>query len=1220
MTGAVAARPIKVLLVEDNPGDARIIIESLREASSDFDLQRVDHLKAALERLGHAAVDVVLLDLGLPDSQGLDTFERAHRHAVNEPIVVLSGLDDENLALQAVRRGAQDYLVKGRIEGRGLARVIRHAIERQRTEARLGAIVHSALDAHVMMDAAGTITGWNPQAEQVFGWPAAEVLGRPLAEIIIPPAMRERHWAGLKKFLATGDGPILNQRVELTAVRKSGHEFPVELTVTPIRVDDEWSFSAFLRDITDRRHAEIALRLSEERYRLLFETNPAPMWVYDLSSLRILAVNSAAATQYGHSRAEFLAMTIEQLRPPDEVPRLRELLALGVPPGSQPGAPWRHQTKDGTIINVEISSHEIMFEGRRARLVLANDVTARFRAELVQNAVYRIAEATQTAAGLPDLLRAIHGIVGTLMPAKSFYIALYDKATDLITFPYFVDEVDALPPAPRHPGRGITEYVLRTGRPLLAKPESKLGMDYGGSVEAIGAPSVDWLGVPLIQGERAVGVLAVQSYTAGVRYEDRDKEILQFVSIQVATAIERKRSEEALAERTRVAELAAEIGAALTRGTTLAEILQGCCEALVRNLDAAFARIWTLNEPQQVLELQASAGLYTHLDGPHSRVPVGQFKIGLIASERLPHVTNTVIGDPRVGDQEWARREGMVAFAGYPLLLQDRVVGVVAMFARHPFTPFVSEALATAADSIAVAIERKHAEEALRESELRARTLFETVNLIVVGLDASGTIEYVNPFFLELTSFTPDELIGASWFDRCLPKSQQAAVHDAFLQLLERNAHTHFQNAIITKDGAERMVAWSNTVIRDASGKATATLSIGEDVTDRTALEVQLRQAQKMEAVGRLAGGIAHDFNNLLTAIFGYSDLLGEELPPESPAREDLKEIRTAATRAAALTRQLLAFSRQQVLQPVVLNMNDVVQNLENMLQRVLGEDVELETHRAPDLGNVKADPGQLEQVILNLAVNARDAMPTGGKLTIETSNVSLSGDYAAAHRPVAPGEYIMLAVSDSGVGMDETVKTRLFEPFFTTKGVGAGTGLGLATVYGIVKQSGGYIWVYSEPGHGATFKVYFPRVEAPVDEVKQAPLPAVNLGGTETILLAEDEELLRPLARELLVRLGYRVIEATNAAEALDLARAHPAEIHLLVSDVVMPGQSGLQLARQLATERPQMKVLYMSGYTDEAIVRHGLLDPGTNFLQKPFTPTVLARKVREVLDAPPK
>jgi CheY-like chemotaxis protein len=362
---------------------------------------------------------------------------------------------------------------------------------------------------------------------------------------------------------------------------------------------------------------------------------------------------------------------------------------------------------------------------------------------------------------------------------------------------------------------------------------------------------------------------------------------------------------------------------------------------------------------------------------------------------------------------------------------------------------------------------------------------------------------------------------------------------------------------------------------------------------------------------------VAHDFNNLLTAIFGYADLLAEELPANSSGLEDLQEIRTAAVRAAALTRQLLAFSRQQVLQPVVLNLNDVVTNLESMLQRVIGEDVALEVHVAADLGNVRADVGQLEQVIVNLTVNARDAMPTGGKLTIETANAELGADYAEIHRPVVPGRYVMLAVSDTGTGMDEATKARLFEPFFTTKLPGKGTGLGLATVYGIVKQSGGYIWVYSEPSHGATFKVYLPYVEAPAEQTGEVTPTSGSLTGSETILLAEDDALLRPLARALLTRLGYRVLEAPDEAAALAIARAHVGEIHLLVSDVVMPGKSGVQLARQLEAERPRLRVLYVSGYTDEAVVRHGLLEPGRYFLQKPFTPDVLARKVREVLDA---
>jgi nitrogen-specific signal transduction histidine kinase len=388
------------------------------------------------------------------------------------------------------------------------------------------------------------------------------------------------------------------------------------------------------------------------------------------------------------------------------------------------------------------------------------------------------------------------------------------------------------------------------------------------------------------------------------------------------------------------------------------------------------------------------------------------------------------------------------------------------------------------------------------------------------------------------------------------------------------------------------------------------------DVTKSKELEKQYRQAQKMEAVGRLAGGVAHDFNNLLTAIFGYADLLAEDLASDHPGRSDLEEIRTAATRASALTRQLLAFSRQQVLQPVVLSLNDVVADIQKMLQRLLGEDVELHASLAPDLGNVRADAGQIEQVIMNLAVNARDAMPTGGKLTIETANVDLEEEYTKSHSPVLPGRFVMLAVSDSGTGMDEATKAKVFEPFFTTKEAGKGTGLGLATVYGIVKQSGGFIWLYSEPGKGAAFKIYLPRVDAPADLPPKAPELVATVAGTETILLAEDDDLLRPLAQELLTKLGYRVLVARDSAEALALARGHKGQIHLLVSDVVMPGGGGFELGKRLVAERPQLRVLFMSGYTDEAVVRHGLLERGLNYLQKPFTPAVLVRRVRDVLD----
>jgi signal transduction histidine kinase len=381
----------------------------------------------------------------------------------------------------------------------------------------------------------------------------------------------------------------------------------------------------------------------------------------------------------------------------------------------------------------------------------------------------------------------------------------------------------------------------------------------------------------------------------------------------------------------------------------------------------------------------------------------------------------------------------------------------------------------------------------------------------------------------------------------------------------------------------------------------------------------RLVQAQKMEAVGRLAGGVAHDFNNLLTAILGYSELVLMGLDRANPLREDVKEIKSAADRAAALTRQLLAFSRKQVLQPRVLDLNAKVVDIERMLHRLIGEDIDLVTILDPALGSVKADPGQIEQVLLNLAVNARDAMPQGGKLTVETRNVVLDEDYARRHVDVQPGPYVMLAVTDTGVGMDEEIKSHLFEPFFTTRELGEGTGLGLATVHGIVKQSEGHIWVYSEPGQGTTFKVYLPRTEEAVELGQQAQIPIESLRGQETVLLVEDEEVVRDLVRLVLLKRGYTVLEARDGEEALWACEQHEGPVHLLVSDVVIPGvMSGRDLAERLETLYPGMKVLYMSGYTDNAIVRHGVLELGVAFLQKPFTPASLARKVRETLDAP--
>ena len=389
---------------------------------------------------------------------------------------------------------------------------------------------------------------------------------------------------------------------------------------------------------------------------------------------------------------------------------------------------------------------------------------------------------------------------------------------------------------------------------------------------------------------------------------------------------------------------------------------------------------------------------------------------------------------------------------------------------------------------------------------------------------------------------------------------------------------------------------------------------------ERKKLEEELRQAQKMEAIGTLAGGVAHDFNNILTIIIGNADLALKNVVKDDPLREDLGEIKIAAERAASLTRQLIAFSRKQIITPRVLDLNELLTDIEKkMLSRLVGEDVELLTIPEPALWQVQVDPGQMEQVIMNLAINARDAMPTGGKLTIETANIDLAENYFYNHGiKKQPGPYVMLAVSDTGSGMDEKIKEHIFDPFFTTKvqGKGKGTGLGLSTVYGIVKQNNGFVWVYSEPDQGTTFKVYLPKVEGDADSEEKQRTPVVELGGSETVLIVEDDDSLRKLARNALQQHEYRVLDAENGEDALRVSQEHEGPIDLMITDVVMPKMGGKEAADRLRPLYPQMKVIYMSGYTDNAIVHHGVLAPGLNFIEKPFSPEGLAHKVREVLD----
>ena len=512
--------------------------------------------------------------------------------------------------------------------------------------------------------------------------------------------------------------------------------------------------------------------------------------------------------------------------------------------------------------------------------------------------------------------------------------------------------------------------------------------------------------------------------------------------------------------------------------------------------------------------------------------------------------------------------------------------------------------------------EQKKAEEAIQQEKDMAQRYLDIAGVMLVALETDGTVTLINKKGCQILGCEEEEIIGKNWFDNFIPKAMRREIQDVFDELMQgtSSVRQYNENPVLTKKGTERMVAWHNTLLTNDKGDIIGTLSSGEDITENRRLEEQLFQSQKMEAIGRLAGGIAHDFNNALTAIMGYSDIIAKDAEVKDKHRSYIDEIKKSAERAATLTQQLLAFSRKQIMQPKVLNLNTMLKNTKNMLQRMIGEDITFRLQTATPIDMIKVDPGKIEQVVINLAVNARDAMPNGGILEVETKNIFLDHAFCEMHKGANPGNYVLLSVHDTGKGIDNETMKHIFEPFFTTKEIGKGTGLGLATVYGIVRQSGGYIDVQSQEGSGTTVAIYLPRVDK-VPETVEKHESKVAEGKNETILFVEDDDMVRNMVAAVLEQYGYNVIEAENGSVAMKRCEQED-KIHLMITDVVMPGISGPDLVRQIITIQPEMKVLYISGYTDDAIVHHGVLDENTPFLQKPFTPQKLALKVQELLE----
>jgi PAS domain S-box-containing protein len=972
--------------------------------------------------------------------------------------------------------------------------------------------------------------------------------------------------------------PILSGKGVLFGALTAYYRQPHQLSTEELQAAHRASQLARIA-IEQQRH-ERALREAEEQYRSIVE-QAIPAIFRSTPEGRYLSGNPALARLCGYETVDELIASVRDIATQEYVdPQKRALyMELMERYGEVRNFEYEMRRRDGSHIWVSESSRAVRgpdgaiayYEGS------AEDITERQRAETERHAISEIIAGVSSTGNLDELLKLIHQSIRQVLYAENCFIALHNNETGLFHFPFFVDRYDQ-PPPPQKLGRTCTEYVFRTGRPMSISQREFDRLAASGEVELVGTPSPSWLGVPLRTPTETIGVLVVQHYTDDHAYSSRDLEFLGSVGGQIALAIQRKQAEDALRESER----------------RFRALIDNSADAVI-----LFDRTGALT--------YCSPAATRMLGFPIEEL-LGQTALDFVHPEDLEHVS-ALLDDSRSKPGEPLMGRARVRAKGGEWRLLE---GVVTNFLTDP-------AIRAFVANYRDITEHQRAHEALLAAEGKFRTLVEQLPAItyVAEPGPEGAWEYVSPQIETLLGFSPQEwmALASTWWNRVHPDDRER-VAEAERIFEQTGKPLRLEYRMVARDGRVLWFRDEAVLLRRGNPGPPLMQGVLYDITDQRRLEDQLRQAQKMEAVGRLAGGVAHDFNNLLMVIQGHTGLLSERLAEGSAERRSVEQIQKSAERAASLTRQLLAFSRLQVMQPKVLDLNVVVADMGKMLRRLIGEHIELILRSDQNLGRVKADPGQIEQVLLNLVVNARDAMPGGGKLLVETANLTL--DAASAHRmpSLRPGSYVVLSVSDTGVGMDAETQSHIFEPFFTTKDQGKGTGLGLATVYGIVQQSGGHVTVYSQPAQGSTFRVYLPCVEEPPDRGSGIrPRPAMPKG-SETILLAEDETEVRELVREALRRGGYAVLEARDGAEALRLAENYGGAIHLLITDVVMPNLGGHELATRLASSRPGLKVIYMSGYSEFIAAGHGGVSPFAYFLQKPFALELLGRKVREVLD----
>ena len=1131
---------ICVLLVEDSVDDGELIQLELQRGGFNPACERVETCEEMSAALHAQSWDIILSDYTLPQFSGLAGLRLAKESDPDRPFIIVSGTIGEEVAVQAIRLGADDYILKKSMTRLtpAVQRAMREASERrgrrktEQTVNQLAAIIRCADDAIWGRSLDGIVTSWNPGAERLFGYSSEEIIGTSVSRLI--PGEHLDEIGGLIERMTQGERI---ESFETVRLRKDGSRVEVSVTVSPI-LDPSGLLigaSTIARDISEKRRAEE----TNQRQSHLLQSVLASIGdgvvgmdeqgrfvLFNQSATAILGVGQVDAhpNHWPEHYGLFLPDALTPF-PPDRLPLVRA--SLGETVTDEEMFVRNESVPEGRWISINATPLVIANGDKLGGVCVFRDITERKKAEQ---------EFARRALILSNVRDSV--IVTELDGIVTYW---NDGATRL--FGWTAEEMLGRPLIDRYP-EGIRSSLL--SRTL--------------SLETM---------------EELVG-----------EFEDFRKDGSRvWIDARV----------------TRITDDAGEPLGILGLAHDITERKQA--EARVRLLDRAMQAGESgilISDPSQPDNpvLYASPG-FERMTGYRQEDVLGKncrFLQGKGTDPATVAEIRSAIRDVRTCDVELLnyRKDGS-PFWNQLLISPVRDE-------QGLLTHFVG----TQTD----VTERRSLEEQLRNAFDHA-----PVGMYLCSLD--GHWLRANPALCKLVGRSEDELKAMTWRDIQHPDYFELDRDNASRLMTGEITVCNMEKRYFHKDGHVIWVLVSGSLVRDPGGDPLYFVGHVQDISERRQLEEQFRQAQKMEAVGRLAGGVAHDFNNLLTVITGYGDMLLTELRPDDPTREFVREITNAGERAAGLTRQLLAFSRKTVLEPKVLDINVQVREMDKLLKRLIGEDVDLGTRLDPDLGRIEVDAGQLEQAIINLCVNSRDAMPQGGQITIETHNAELDNHYAHDHADVQVGSYVLLAVTDSGHGMDAATKARIFEPFFTTKEQGKGTGLGLAMVYGFVKQSGGHIAVYSEPGLGTTFKIYLPRVPGIATPRKLHPGPVKLPKGNEMILLVEDEDGVRALARHVLQTCGYTVIEASHGKEAMRIAEQRSGPIHLLITDVVMPqGMGGRQVAEALRVKHPEARVLFVSGYTDDAVVRHGVLEEKANFLQKPFTPASLAHKVRDVLD----